>query len=1069
MDSHPRIDDALPAGMEGIRALVRSLIADEHAVDDVLQDAHLVALRKGIAPMDAPATWWRGVVRHLAWRLRRGRARRESRERMAARQEAVATGSPRLDTLELVAEVVAVMRGLPEPYRSTLVRRYLEDRTPASIAREQDVSVETVKTRIRRGLRQLRARLDASQGGGERHQSSILGLPLLAFPRRAAGTALAAAVLPILVTVMKMKVALVVVAALLVAWWALPGTEAPAVSAPAGGSGPVLEASTAEDPPAAIGSEPIATAPYRAAVAATPRENPEGEILEVVEAATGRPLPGATVHFWDADTPKTAAMQEAFDPFETPDMERRIIASGQYRVADGRGMVTLPPFARTMVVSGRLGGLWGRAHIDRKAPQPFRLELQIDLTLRVVVDAAGELRADVPVVITAHVGDWSSDWGRGVTGADGSYTFRHLQEWGRGAKYRLVVGLAYYFPGSARVDIDLDALPKEPVRLTLPPTGRLIIDVVDDDGQPIDGETLVGLATIAPRPFDEGPVPHQQQWKRIHEGRAAFPHVGLNLAPVAWVCVTDGTREPARHALKGPTKPGEEVRFTVTAGQRYRVLRGRAVTENGEALDGRKIAISFARRGNPVFDVSSQEVVETGEGGAFTVRFPKVPLKLALCDLRFRTPAWPSTSRAPNAKPVLVAAVPAPAALRERHDTDIGEVVFRPPPMVAGGQVVDDRGMPMEGVTVQVAIATHQGSETVWLPANTLRVDTLEDGTFDIRGPLPLEQRLRLQPTKDGYVPPPPTPVTPGASDLRLILPRPAFVEGRILLPAQLKPSSVQVEFVSSPAPEPDPQAESPRWRATAIDPDGSFRAVVLPGSAALRVSISRVGSFLSEPEVLHHVDGLRVAAGGTCRDPRVQAIDLRGILRDVVLTVVDQEGRPVPLADVRVRGEGLPRHAFNTQQTGVDGTCQVVLGPAVVEVTIAKTGYATESLGHLQEDREDRQVVLRPGIPIETTVSGITVAPPGTTFTISCRRELEQHPEPAWWPEDSAPLTPGAPTTLRVSEPGVFEVVLIVGDGWGPQLVTDRIEIRDVGRPASLLLHVPPGHLEEALRKRPK
>jgi hypothetical protein len=146
----------------------------------------------------------------------------------------------------------------------------------------------------------------------------------------------------------------------------------------------------------------------------------------------------------------------------------------------------------------------------------------------------------------------------------------------------------------------------------------------------------------------------------------------------------------------------------------------------------------------------------------------------------------------------------------------------------------------------------------------------------------------------------------------------------------------------------------------------------------------------------------------------------------------------------------------------------QAKTAPAVVDVAIAKEGYATESLGHLQEDRH---VVLRPGIPIGTTISGITVAPPGTTLTISSLREIEQHPESVWWPEDSAPLTPGAPTTLRVCEPGVFELLLEVriGDGWGQPLLRDRIETRDVERPDSLLLHVPPGRKEEALRQRPK
>src|SRR5262249_16334684 len=60
------------------------------------------------------------------------------------------------DTLRrLTACIVA----LPEPYRGTLLARYLRDLSPRAIATEMGVPVRTVKTRLQRGLRHLRAQL----------------------------------------------------------------------------------------------------------------------------------------------------------------------------------------------------------------------------------------------------------------------------------------------------------------------------------------------------------------------------------------------------------------------------------------------------------------------------------------------------------------------------------------------------------------------------------------------------------------------------------------------------------------------------------------------------------------------------------------------------------------------------------------------------------------------------------------------------------------------------------------------------------------------------------------------
>ncbi len=53
---------------------------------------------------------------------------------------------------------------LDEPYRSTLLLRFFDDLPPRDVAKRTGVPVETARARIRRGLEQLRARLDKAHG-----------------------------------------------------------------------------------------------------------------------------------------------------------------------------------------------------------------------------------------------------------------------------------------------------------------------------------------------------------------------------------------------------------------------------------------------------------------------------------------------------------------------------------------------------------------------------------------------------------------------------------------------------------------------------------------------------------------------------------------------------------------------------------------------------------------------------------------------------------------------------------------------------------------------------------------
>lgn len=163
-----------------VRALARSLLADRASADDVAQEAWLTALERG-GEADSLPRWLAGVVKNLSVKRRRGEERRARRERASARPEATPSAAEILEREAARARVVEAVLALEEPYREAVLLRYFENLPPRAIARRRSLPVETVRTRLKRALEMLRARLDREYGG-ERGAWSALLVPLARGP-----------------------------------------------------------------------------------------------------------------------------------------------------------------------------------------------------------------------------------------------------------------------------------------------------------------------------------------------------------------------------------------------------------------------------------------------------------------------------------------------------------------------------------------------------------------------------------------------------------------------------------------------------------------------------------------------------------------------------------------------------------------------------------------------------------------------------------------------------------------------------------------------------------------------
>ena len=155
--------DQLLAHSSWMHALARSLVGREDA-DDLLQDTWGRLLHAPPDPTRPPRPWIARVMLNLARTSWRSRSRRRRRENAAATPEALPSTGEIVLQMEWHSTLARAVSALSEPNRSTIVARYFQGRSSAQIAQELGVPESTVRSRLKRGLDELRAQLDRRSG-----------------------------------------------------------------------------------------------------------------------------------------------------------------------------------------------------------------------------------------------------------------------------------------------------------------------------------------------------------------------------------------------------------------------------------------------------------------------------------------------------------------------------------------------------------------------------------------------------------------------------------------------------------------------------------------------------------------------------------------------------------------------------------------------------------------------------------------------------------------------------------------------------------------------------------------
>lgn len=157
-----------------LRRLATRLAGDRDDAEDLVQEAWIAAWQRQPDRARPMRGWLTKVVRDLAGMRRRSDRRRAARDAATEEAPAPAATDELLAQLRLQQRLVDLVLALDEPYRSTVLARFVEGRTSAEIARSLGIPEGTVRKRLHEALARLRAGLDAHAGARSQWAPAVL-------------------------------------------------------------------------------------------------------------------------------------------------------------------------------------------------------------------------------------------------------------------------------------------------------------------------------------------------------------------------------------------------------------------------------------------------------------------------------------------------------------------------------------------------------------------------------------------------------------------------------------------------------------------------------------------------------------------------------------------------------------------------------------------------------------------------------------------------------------------------------------------------------------------------------
>ncbi|MEE8106747.1 MAG: sigma-70 family RNA polymerase sigma factor [Planctomycetota bacterium] len=771
-----------------LKNIARSLVLDDGQADDVVQEAYLAALQK--PPPTGPTGAWLGkVAKNLSLMLRRGEGRRGQRERAVARPEPVLdTPSEMAVRVEVQRKVAEAVEALAEPYRSAIMHHFFDGLSADEMARRDSVSIETVRTRLKRARQKLRGMLDEGYGGDRRAWSLAL-LPLLRSDKLAAVAAGATATTLTLAMILKSKLTLT--AALLIACTALLFTLQSA-----GGNGP---------------GDTVR------------RTDSTGDIAKGRDAATGL-LGGTADGSQNTDAQDRSANRAAIETVSIRGVVRNDldapVEGAELVDATGKTVATSNAAGQFEVPVAQKGVTTMQARAAKHVPQDLRLlpltEHEFEITLQRagglllrVVDPRGAGVADVLIELVPMTWNMTQEGREPIlANADGNGVLERSDLAAR--NYRAVVNDPRFARAVIDIELERDKVFEREIKLTA--GGVIRGRVLDADGAPVSGAKV--------RPMDDA--------RRVGI-TDADGHYALNAMAAGEVFLMTDAGERGFAIFGNHTGWGRPVAVPVKEGETVvgidmqlggvTFVTGKALDDGGEPVPGMDVSVATG-----VTDL--QHKVVTQADGSFRSG-PHSFRDRREVVLRYRVRGTSFRSTIQLAK--------APGA-----ELDVGTLEIKRAGTVAG-IVVHADGTPVRGGEVRV----NQWGVTMVLVDGTFEVTGLEPGKevhlvghVDVNGQRRMTKKQSVQ-------------VTGGETTkgVRLVIADTFSVEGRVF-GAQGEPRPGV--WVGAVSPNAKPPFSLDKYPVAATDKEGRFRIDgLIPGQYRVGIADHGVGNFklAGEPE----------------------------------------------------------------------------------------------------------------------------------------------------------------------------------------------------------------------------
>ena len=426
-----------------------------------------------------------------------------------------------------------------------------------------------------------------------------------------------------------------------------------------------------------------------------------------------------------------------------------------------------------------------------------------------------------------------------------------------------------------------------PVQLIIPPTGSISVNVEGwEKGGPGEQAWVSLLDQERKRKDYWG---EKSTWFKRRErilnyslpvkgGKAFFPYVGLGMN-LSLRCVRQGVWKISGREVQGPGGAGEKVFVSIPLPGKDPSLAMELVDRRGQPLPGLFVGVGLPGyygtdlRLHP--DVCFyMETVISGEDGRILIPLPPAFSKGKIGQMKLVSRSGPGGGK----RRVCILDLPPPFS---GGCKDLGKVVLGSPPLLVSGRVLDYWGKPLDGATVTLRRAIIRGKKEAWI--SVVSCKSRRDGSFSLEGFWPWKEMKvgaakRFEGVSISRV------VPPGSRGVELVLTGAGSVEGRLLVDRfeDLERRRISLLF-----------------KKLGSKPVGGFSGIgkrvgkdgrivwkgLPPGTYTFFVRVN------GEPGVDYCVvEGVRVRPGERTEDPRMLAIDTRGLFEE---------------ADLEIRGKG--------------------------------------------------------------------------------------------------------------------------------------------------------------------